>query len=180
MHYHCRRSVKENTKLELVKGVLCPIFDYASMIYHGFNIHGTGDDESRLNVLMNSCIRFICNLSMRDHVSEKYNKLKLLNAKNRREMLMCSFIYNYVYTRTPSYLSDIFVLNNNRTRSGMDTKSLIVKKIKRTRDEHLFAFCAVKLWNSLPLEIRNSDKKEVFLREIKKYYLARQINNVST
>lgn len=173
---HCRRSVKEETKLQLVKGVICPMFDYASIIYHGFNIHGTGDDELRLNVLMNSCIRFICNLSMRDHVSMKYNKLELLNAKNRREMLICSFIYNFIRTRTPSYLSDIFILNNNNTRAGLDTKSLVMKKIGNTRDEHLFGFCAAKLWNEIPFDIRSSESKDVFMKKIKNYYLNKQMN----
>lgn len=42
---HCRRSVKEGTKLVLIKGVICPMFDYASMIYHGCNIHGTGEEN---------------------------------------------------------------------------------------------------------------------------------------
>lgn len=32
---HCRNSVNLNTKLQLIRGVICPIFDYASIIYHG-------------------------------------------------------------------------------------------------------------------------------------------------
>lgn len=173
---HCRRSVSLDTKLQLIRGVICPKFDYATMIYHGFDIHGTGEDERRLHVLMNSCIRFICGLSMRDHVSERYNDLQLLYARYRREMLVCSFIYNYIHTQTPSYLSNIFILNRNGTRAGLDTKSLVIKKVTRTRDEHLFAHCAAKLWNSIPADIRNSENKDIFLRKIKEYYLTKQQN----
>ena len=58
------------------------MFGYVSMIYIGFGIHGTGEDESKVGVLMNSCVRFVCNLSMRDHVSEKYVDLELLNERH--------------------------------------------------------------------------------------------------
>lgn len=93
---HRRKSLSTNIKLELTRAIILPLFDYASIIHHGFNIHGSIDNEKRLNVLMNSCVRFICNLTGRDHVSGKYVELNLLNAFNRRVLLICSFIYNYI------------------------------------------------------------------------------------
>lgn len=128
---HCKNSVNTETKLQIIKAVVCPIFDYAAIIYHGHNIHGSGMDEMRLNVSMNSCIRYISNLYVSDHISNKYNELKILNAFNRREMLICCFIYNYIHTQTPAYLKDIFKINKNKTRSGTDTISLIVKQVKK-------------------------------------------------
>lgn len=160
-----------------MRGVISPIFDYASMIYHGFGIYGTNEDESRLNVLMNTCIRLVCKLSNRDHVSEKYVELGLLNAYNRRSMLICCFIYNFLKIHAPSYLSDIFEVKRSITRAGTDTITLMVKRVQLSWDELLFAHFASKLWNSTPMELRNSKKKENFAREIKKYFLNLQRNN---
>lgn len=150
------------------------IFDYASILYHGYGIHGTNDDESRLHVLMNSYIRFICNLSNRDYVSEKYIELGILNAYFRRSFLICCFIYNFLETNTPSYLNNIFVRSTNNTRAGTDTFTLMVKMIRLTRDEHLFAHCACRLWNNIPMAIRNSETKEAFAKDLKEYYLILQ------
>lgn len=168
---HCRNTVNTNTKLQLVRGVIIPMFDYASIIYHGFGIHGSNGDETRLNVLMNSCVRFIGNLSGRDHVSEKYRELNLLNASNRRTMLICCFIYSFLITQTPSYLINIFTIKRGITRSGTDTTTLMVKKVHLTRDENQFAHCACKLWNNLPMNIRNSKTKDIFSNEIKNYLM---------
>lgn len=173
---HCRNSVSMDIKLQLIKGIVIPMFDYASMIYHGFGIFGSNNDEARLNILMNSCIRFVCNLSGRDHVSRKYIELGLLNAFNRRSMLICCFMYNFLKTRTPSYLLD-FEIHRSITRAGTDTVTLMVKRIHLSRDEYLFSHCASKLWNSIPSDIRNCKTKEEFAREIKVFFLNTQINN---
>lgn len=90
-------------------------------------------------------------------------------------MLICCFIYNFIHTKIPYYLNDIFIRNNNQTRSGLDTISLMVKKVKLTRDEHLLAHCASKLWNEIPSNIKNCDNKEIFNRNIKKYYFEKQL-----
>lgn len=171
---HRRNALNINIKLQLTRGIILPLFDYAAIIYHGFGIHGTGGDETRINVLMNSCIRFVCNLSGRDHVSAKYIELNLLNAYNRRVMLICCIIHTFIETGTPSYLADIFKINTNGTRAGRDTVSLVVKNIKLSRNEHLLAHCACKLWNEIPADIRNSQTKDVFSTKIKNYLLEQQ------
>lgn len=146
------------------------------IIYHGYGIHGTGSDETRSNVLMNSCVRYVTNLFLNDHISEKYKELGILNAFNRREMLTCCFIYNFIKTRTPAYLKEIFIINKNSTRSGMNTIFLIVKQIKSTNDAHIFGHCMSKLWNSIPIEIRNSVNRDIFHKKIKDYYFKKQCN----
>lgn len=176
---HRRTSLNTGLKLQLTRGIILPLFDYAATIYHGFNIHGSGIDEARINVLMNSCVRFVCNLTGRDHVSDKYIKLNLLNAFNRRVMLICCFIYNFIETKTPEYLLDIFKINNNATRAGKNTVSLVVKNVRLSRNEHLFAHYACKLWNSIPNIIRNSESKNIFSHKIKEYLMEKQAKNIN-
>lgn len=69
---HCRGSLSTDIKLKLFKGVINQIFGYCAIIYHGFGVRGTEGDQNRLRILYNSCIRFVCNLSEIDHVSNKY------------------------------------------------------------------------------------------------------------
>lgn len=171
---HCRKSVGPKLKLKLVKGVICPLFDYAAIIYHGFGIHGTGEDENKLRILYNSCIRYICNLSHRDHVSESLNELEMLNAFNRRSFLITNIIYSFLNTGEPKYLANIFKTNQNQTRAGMDTITLLTRQVRNVKDEHLLEHCATKLWNSIPTNIRNLPNKKKFANEYKKYLLDKQ------
>lgn len=174
---HCRKSVNSELKLKLVKGVICPIVDYAAIIYHGFGIHGTNEDENKLQILMNSCIRYVCNLTNRDHVSNYYSELELLNAHNRRTFLISCIIYSFLQTGQPANLANIFNVNKNNTRSGKDTISLVTKQIKKTRDEFLLEHCACKLWNSIPIDIRNLPTKNQFANQYKKYLQNKQNTN---
>lgn len=92
---HCRNSLSTDIKLKLFKGVINPFFDYCAIMYHGYGVYGTGIDQNRLRVLYNSCIRFVCNLSGRDHISNKYLELNLLNDYNRRSFLICVIIHSF-------------------------------------------------------------------------------------
>lgn len=175
---HCRGSLNTDIKLKLFKGVINPFFDYCAIIYHGFGTHGTGGDQDRLRVLYNSCIRFVCNLSGRDHVSEKYIELKLLNDFNRRSFLICVIIHSFIHTGKPLYLSNIFERQSSITRAGSDTITLKFIKVSTTKDELLLANSACKLWNGIPSLIRNIIPKNEFSNRIKEYLFQCQLNEI--
>ena len=177
---HCRKSLSTNIKLKLLKGVIDPFFDYCAIIYHGFDVYGTGKDKNRLRVLYNSCVRFVCDLSGRDHVSEKYNDLGILNDYNRRCYLICVIIHTFIHSGKPQYLCDIFEQHISNTRSGTDTITLKVIKISNSRDELLLAYSACKLWNSIPFSIRNIIPKSMFSISLKKYFFEQQSNQVAS
>lgn len=46
---HCKRSIPAFIKQKIINGVVLPIFDYGSIIYHGHGIHGTKNDEKRIS-----------------------------------------------------------------------------------------------------------------------------------
>lgn len=92
-------------------------------------------------------------------------------------MLICCFIYNYLKTKTPAYLLNVFIVRESITRAGTDTITLMVKKVQLSRDEHQFAHCACKLWNGLPNMIRNSRTRDIFSNEIKSFFINLQQNN---
>lgn len=151
--------------------MLCTIFDYASIIYHGHSIHGTIDDEKRLQLAQNSCIRYIFNLPRFEHISPFIRELGLLNLYNRRIFLIACFIHKYLYGGTPSYLNSLLTINNNNTRDGTDAFKFVVGRVKRVRDEHIFDNSLSKLWNKLPFEIRSNNDHNVFRKDLRNYLL---------
>lgn len=166
---HCNNSLNTDLKLKLSRGVIDPFFDYCAILYHGFGVNGTGGDQNRLRILYNSCIRFECNLSGRDHIFKKLIELIILNAHNRRCFQICVIIHSFIQTGRPSCLCDIFNKNISYTRAVSDTITLTTVRVLNTRNELLLANSACQLWNSIPFLIRNIDSKNEFSKRIEKY-----------
>lgn len=73
-----RKFNPKPVRIRIVKGVIGPIFDYVSIIYHGYSIFGTCDDEKRLQRAQNPCVRYIYNLPKYEHITPFMKELRLL------------------------------------------------------------------------------------------------------
>lgn len=98
----------------------------------------------------------------------------MLNMFNRRQFLILCFIHNLINRGSVPYLNHIFVENTNNTRAGMNTSSLLVSKVKRTRDELLLSHSLSKLWNSVPIKIRNSQSHDTFRAYLYEFLMSEQ------
>lgn len=174
---HTCNSIPINNKIEIYKAIICPLFDYCSILYHDYSIHGSGHNAIRLQMVQNNCIRYIFNLRKFDHITESLNKLKMFNASNRRIFLICSFVRNYVRSGRPKYLENIFKINKSITRNGANLVTLNISKVLKTRDEHILSHCACKLWNNIPENIRLLEKNGEFLNELKNHLINAQHTN---
>lgn len=151
--------------------------DYACIIYHGFNIHGTGSDQKRIQLLQNMCIRFATQTNRFNRISPILNEMNTLNTFNRRQYLICCIIHKIINKNSAPYLNDILTINKNKTRLGEDTISLLIKKISKVKDEHILAHSASKLWNKIPNEIRNIVNHNIFRNKLFKYLIEYQKQN---
>lgn len=175
---HCRNSIPKSTKTNIIKCIINPIFDYASIIYHGYNIHGTNENSKRLQKVQNNCIRFICKISRFDHVTPYLNELKILNASNSRVFLICCILHKFLIYNPPIYLNDIFIKNNNNTRNGTNLLSLKVNQIRKTGDQFLLSHCATSLWNNLPHKLREIKIHNIFRNKLSNHLFENQnLNN---
>lgn len=174
---HCRRYTPKDARIRIVKNVISPIFDYGSIIYHGHRVHGTGEEEKRLQIAQNSCLRYIFNLHRHEHISPFMKELGLLNLFNRRIFLIACFLHDYLTRGTVPYLKSLMTLNNNNTRAGNGMRTFNVGKFTRTRDERIFDVCNSRLWNDLPTEIRCIEGRDAFRRDLKEYLITMQNNN---
>jgi hypothetical protein len=168
---HVRTSVPNYAKIDIVKGIIYPIFNYCSILYHGYGIHGTLEDERRLQVAQNSCIRFILNINRWSHISEHRNRLGFLTAFNSRIVDVCCFIYRANSCQTPEYVRCLFNKNNNNTRSN---GSLVPSKVKTERDKLSISHSGSILWNSLPEAILSSPSIAVFRSRLHSFLFNQQ------
>lgn len=168
-----RNFLPITTKTALVKSLLFPILDYADACY----LDLTEEQLDKLERLQNFCIRFIFGLRKYDHVSEFRQKLKWLPIRLRRNSHILSFLYKILFNPSiPLYLKERFEFIQGHSGS---LRSSRVYKLKVHSCSHLnlsytksFTMQAVRLWNELPVAIRQAKSLPIFKNLIYNHYLS--------
>lgn len=161
------------TKITLVCSLLMPIIDYADVCY-------TDVTECLLNKLerlLNLCIRFVFGIRKYDHVTRYRTQLKWLNIRNRRNVHTLTLLYNILHNAwSPEYLRERFEFK--KFVGGVPRKNY--NKSLTTPQSHTelyaqsYTCTATKLWNSLPVEIREAPSIDVFKSRVSEHFLQMQ------
>ena len=105
-----------------------------------------------------------------------FTELKWLPFSLSSEMPHVYMVYKGLNDLSPEYITDLFVKTSevhSRNLRSIDDGKIRVPKRNGTLYENYFAVSAVKLWNSLPTTIRNSNslKRFIIKTTIKVYLL---------
>ena len=168
-----KKLLPSDIKLQLIKSLILPIFDYMDVVYHDFGIHGTNQDSDRLEKMLNCCIRFITNIKRSDHITPHRNSLRLLSLFDRRSLHIANIIWKIMNNKAPEYLNDILILNKNNTRSN---NKLIIQKPNSNSHKSSLFIGGPKLWNSIPDDIKECKSYKTFSKHYEKYLLDRNSN----
>lgn len=161
----CASFIPRDTKLKLMKTLLVPIITYTEAIYCKLD----SLSQNKLQVAFNGMIRYIYGLRRYDHVSAYQNSIlgcsltQYLNARN------CIFLHKIIYSKSPRYLYEkLQFAQSDRTFN------LIVQPYNYTNSSRLFFTHAIRLWNSLPVNIRRTSGAFQFRAAIFKYFSEQQ------
>lgn len=124
----------------------------------------------------NRCIRYITGVNRFERITPILNEAGILNMFARRQFLSLCFLHKLLDSGSASYLNNMFVINFNNTRAGSDSTSLVVRRVRKTQNEHILSHCLSKLWNSLPKTIRCSESHAIFRTAVFKYLIEKQQN----
>lgn len=96
-------------------------------------------------------------------------ELHWLPVKSRIEYKILLLTYQCMAGTAPSYLRDLLEQKvvTRTLRSTSDTMQLAIPKTKTKYGDRTFAHAAPRLWNSVPLHIRNYPKVETFKKYLK-------------
>ena len=162
------------TKLKtmLIKSLIMPHFDYCDVVYNDL----TEDLSIRLQRAQNSCVRFILGIKKSDHITPAFANLEWLRLKDRRNLHSVCFVHRLLSFPVPSYLAKNFkFLHSNHdfgTRSRSGTQ-LTFPTHRTSLLDNSFTINAIRTWNALPVEIRDTHHQnyQLFKNETYKYYL---------
>ncbi|KAI5725142.1 hypothetical protein M8J77_011487 [Diaphorina citri] len=156
-------------KRKLVESLIFPHFDYCDTVYGGLN----GELGQSLQMAQNACVRFTCNLRKFDHLTDSYAQLGWLKLNQRREIHALTLLFKVLNTLKPQYLRDIFGFLSEagqyQTRS-QNTRVLEIPLHRTLAYSNSFHVRTVRLWNDLPVVLRNAISVESFKILIADYY----------
>lgn len=163
------------TKLTLSRSLLLPLLDYGDIAF----LDLSEELLDKLERMQNVCIRYIYGLRKYDHVSHFRERLGWLPIRRRRDMHTLCLLYNVLFNPTsPSYLFERFSYlatgSKHRLRSSSNL-TLAFPPNKARSYAKSFTFNSVKLWNGLPLSLKESRSVGAFRDGLRKLWLSTDV-----
>ena len=127
--------------------------------------------QQKLQVIQNKMVRFILDLSPRDHVGQaQLHSLNFLDIQNRTRQLRLNHVHKIFHSTGPSYMSQFFTrssaIHSHATRGNR--LNFFVPRVKGLTSKSFF-YCSTLDWNSLPDNIKLIHDKHSFKQAIKNH-----------
>ncbi|CAB0037534.1 unnamed protein product [Trichogramma brassicae] len=153
----------------LVSALVQPHFDYGSVVYMGL----TRTLKQKLQRLQNTAIRFVYNLRRDAAIAPRRRELGWLTPSQLRNYFLGVTTHRVLQTARPTYLAGFL---SPRAALGYSLRSttrpnLAEKEFNTSTYENGFTIQAVRLWNSLPLTLVNTQSIDVFKAALKYHLL---------
>ena len=165
---------EDSTKILVINHVISRL-DYCNSLYNGLpNVL-----LKKLQNIQNRAARLIKGLKTCDRITPALIDLHWLPVKARIEFKICLLTYKTLKYGEPKYLRDCLVPNveattaNVTTRYASDPHRLFEIGVNRMMGKRTFQYAAPKLFNRLPLDIKDSQNVLVFKKKLKTHLFAK-------
>uniref|UniRef100_A0A8C6LXF7 Reverse transcriptase domain-containing protein n=1 Tax=Nothobranchius furzeri TaxID=105023 RepID=A0A8C6LXF7_NOTFU len=151
-------KLKHTLSVRLLKSVVHTFItsrlDYSNSCLYGISKAAL----SRLQLVQNSAARFLTGAGRRQHISPLLKSLHWLPVQFRINFKILLLTYKSLNHQAPPYLCElVHYYNPLRALRSEDKLLLAVPNARlKSRGERAFSVCAPKLWNALPLLVRQT------------------------
>ena len=166
-----RKYLDKDACHHVVRALITSRLDYGNSLLTGI----TNVQLDRLQRVQNKAARLVCGAKRREHISPYLADLHWLPVRQRINFKLLSYIYQSLNGTSPQYLSSQISLYNadssqHFTRSKMDHTRLKIPRTNRsTLGDRAFSVIGPRLWNMLPINIRESETLSVFKKQLKTF-----------
>ncbi|KAK6168511.1 hypothetical protein SNE40_021027 [Patella caerulea] len=162
-----RKCLNRDCAISVVTALVTSHLDYANSL-----LAGTPDsDLHRLQVAQHNAARIICGARNREHITPYMKDLHWLPVKSRMSFKILCNTYNSLYSDShPVYLKEFHTFYSNQRsnlRSADDRTRLLIPKFNKRVGQFSYPRNSAKLWNNLPVTIRQSNSYYIFKRKLK-------------
>jgi exonuclease III len=162
-----RKYLPERARIAYCNGCILSHIDYCNTVWGNTTVANT----DKLQRLQKRAARMIFD----DYTSlpyELYSKLNWLPFTKRVEHNKAVMVYKCLNNNMPTYLSNLFEYQRN-TRYNLrseEREQLVVPKPRlELYIKQSFSYSGAKIWNSMPVSVKNSDSVQVFKKKSLEY-----------
>ena len=149
---------------------IVPLLDYCCHIW------GTCQRKNAIKIikLQKRAARLVLNQAERSNSECILQSMGWLNFDKRCRYHAAVLIHKTINNMTPSYMNDVITISKNQsyTLRSQTNNDLTLPYIPRTNyGKNTFTFYGMRVWNELPLEIRNISNNKTFKNRVKYHLL---------
>ena len=172
-HFHLRNISKirkflskESTEI-LIHAFVSSKLDHCNSLLYGLPAY----QLAKLQVLQNTAARVVSLTRKYDHITPVLESLHWLPVKFRIVFKVLLLVYKALNGMAPPYLSDMLCYRSySRSLRPASQKLLVVHRTNmKTYGDRAFSIAGPKLWNQLPLSIRELGSIDSFKKLLKTY-----------
>ena len=135
---------------------------------------------SKLQPVQNAAARLIFKALRYCHIRPLLTELHWLNIRQRIDFKIILIVYKAIHGAAPEYIRELSLKPASsyslRSNNKCMLKPLTVRTLP-TLGDRAFACAAPRLWNGLPLELREEQSIEIFKRKLKTYLFKKAYYN---
>nr|CAI5834113.1 unnamed protein product [Callosobruchus analis] len=153
--YSQRKILNKKTKQLLCDCLILSNFNHCDVVY---NACISQRDSSRIQSIQNACVRLVCGIPRRQHVSSSISEIGWLKMRDRRLLHCLVLFHKIIKYKTPVYLHEkiIYRAQTHTIRLNLRSDGLISAPRHRTAIyQRSFTYCIYKLYNQVPQNIRH-------------------------
>ena len=148
MLYHSRHYLSQKLKIILCEALVLSRFNYCDTIY-GPSLDSA--ERRRIQVLQNSCLRFIFGIRRREHITHKLLELNWLNMSDRRHLHSACLFHKIIVNKAPGYLQKKIKFRSDVHNINVRFRGRITPPIHRTEKfKASFCYQVSKVYNAVP------------------------------
>ena len=156
-----RKYIDKKQALTIYKSKIMPYFDYGDIFLLGVQVK----TRDMLQKLQNRALRLVLNRDSRHNVWELHHEALTPMLDKRRECHLLNYMYSRQYK--PQYIH-----NPNRQLRAYEAPVFLEHQSKNATFERSTLFRGSKMWNQLPVNVRNIQNYDTFKTNSKKSMLS--------
>jgi hypothetical protein len=124
----------------------------------------------KLQLIQNHAARIIARKKKYEHIEHIRKELHWLPVEFRLKYKILLLVFKCLHELAPVYLCQLLELYMPSRSLRSSSQNLLIEKQPRTKiGERAFSVCGPKLWNRLPVHVRNIGDIDAFKMELKTY-----------
>jgi hypothetical protein len=160
---------KEATEV-LVLSLVISHLDYCNVILYGIS----KTELEKMQRVQNMCAKLVLNRGKFESSKQALFDLHWLPIKARITFKMLTFMFNCSVERAPAYLNELLIEKTQRRSLRSSSTSSGCYEVpfnkRKTFSDRSFSTVGPRLWNELPLKLRNSNDINAFKKNLKTHY----------